>query len=161
MRARMAHGRPGFTLLEIIVVVVVIGVLAAVVVPQFSRANVDSHGARLANDLRTIGDAFILNHATTGTWRNDSGAFGVTPEERFPELRNPDIFAVGAGAAGGSYDWNGPPHADINVSCTWPSGRTSTIDAIVAEADRIADDGNPATGNMRFWLGANYARILD
>lgn len=142
-------------------VVVVIGIIAAVAVPQFSRANVDSQGARLAQDLRTIGDAVVLNHATTGTWRSDSGGFGVTPEERIPELRNPDIFAASAGAAGGSYDWNGPPHSQINVSCTWPSGRTSTIDAIAAEADRIADDGNTTTGNMRFWLGANYARILN
>ena len=42
----------GFTLIEILVVVVLLGILAAIVIPQFSSATTDARLSAMAEDLR-------------------------------------------------------------------------------------------------------------
>ncbi len=44
----------GFTLVEILIVVVIIGILAAIVVPQFSDASVQAKTSSLVSDLQTM-----------------------------------------------------------------------------------------------------------
>lgn len=52
MRAR--HRRTGFTLIEILVVVVIIGILAAMVVPKFADARREATIASVRNQLQTM-----------------------------------------------------------------------------------------------------------
>ncbi len=44
----------GFTLVEILIVVIILGILAAIVIPQFSSASNDARLSALANDLQTL-----------------------------------------------------------------------------------------------------------
>ena len=44
----------GFTLVEILVVVVILGILAAVVIPQFSEASTDAKFSSLCTNLHTL-----------------------------------------------------------------------------------------------------------
>ena len=44
----------GFTLVEILIVVVILGILAAIVVPQFTEASNDAKESALASDLQTV-----------------------------------------------------------------------------------------------------------
>ena len=44
----------GFTLVEILIVVVILGILAAIVIPQFSQASSDANLSSLKSNLQTI-----------------------------------------------------------------------------------------------------------
>jgi general secretion pathway protein G len=46
--------RNGFTLVEILIVVVILGILAAIVIPQFSDASEDAKFSSLVSDLQTV-----------------------------------------------------------------------------------------------------------
>ena len=53
------QSRQGFTLVEILIVVVILGVLAAVVIPLYSSGTRDAQSVALAQDLRIL-QRFIL-----------------------------------------------------------------------------------------------------
>ena len=46
--------KSGFTLVEILIVIVVLGILAAIVVPQFSDASTDAKTSSLVSNLQTV-----------------------------------------------------------------------------------------------------------
>jgi general secretion pathway protein G len=51
---RHKHRGRAFTLVEVLIVVIVLGILAAIVVPQFSTASDDANLAALQTNLQTI-----------------------------------------------------------------------------------------------------------
>jgi len=46
--------RQGFTLIEILIVVIILGILAAIVIPQFSGATTDARNSSLSSTLQTV-----------------------------------------------------------------------------------------------------------
>jgi general secretion pathway protein G len=46
--------RSAFTLVEILIVVIILGILAAIVIPQFTQASNDARTNALSSDLQTI-----------------------------------------------------------------------------------------------------------
>ncbi len=57
MNRRWDGPRSGFTLIEILIVVVIIGILATVVAPKFSATKERSYVATMLSDLRNVRDA--------------------------------------------------------------------------------------------------------
>ncbi|MCX5661740.1 MAG: prepilin-type N-terminal cleavage/methylation domain-containing protein [Planctomycetota bacterium] len=53
MSARI-HRTKGFTLVEILIVVVILGILAAIVIPQFTNASESAKSSSLVSQLQTI-----------------------------------------------------------------------------------------------------------
>src|SRR5438034_4975960 len=74
MSKRLNKKRGGFTLVEIMIVVAIIALLAAIAVPGFLRARKRSQASRVVNDLRLIDSAVdqyaIENNKTTGAMVN-------------------------------------------------------------------------------------------
>lgn len=48
------RAQKGFTLVEILIVVVILGILAAIVIPQFTNASTDAKVSSLVSDLQTM-----------------------------------------------------------------------------------------------------------
>src|SRR5712671_4886536 len=46
--------KSGFTLVEILIVVIILGILAAIVIPQFTSASTDARKASLVSQLQTL-----------------------------------------------------------------------------------------------------------
>lgn len=46
--------RKGFTLVEILIVVIILGILAAIVIPQFTNASEDARKSSLSSQLQTL-----------------------------------------------------------------------------------------------------------
>jgi prepilin-type N-terminal cleavage/methylation domain-containing protein len=70
--------RAGFTLIEIMVVVVIISVLAAVSVPALQRVQRKAKTTTITNDFRVFAAAFDSYAQETGTWPAEAAA-GVFP----------------------------------------------------------------------------------
>lgn len=75
MLKQLRKDRSGFTLVEIMIVVAIIGLLAAIAVPSFIRARKRSQGTTVLNELRQIDGAIdqwaLENNKTSGdtvTW---------------------------------------------------------------------------------------------
>src|SRR4051794_10144352 len=80
MRTYRSTRKSGFTLVEILIVVIILGILAAIVIPQFTNASQDARKSSLTSQLQTIRsqlELFKLQHretyptsdgTLTGTW---------------------------------------------------------------------------------------------
>ena len=70
MHTTLTHRRGGFTLVEIMIVVAIIALLAAIAVPNFLRSRKRSQATRVLQDLRMIDSAIdqyaIETNKTTG-----------------------------------------------------------------------------------------------
>ncbi|HUT02044.1 MAG TPA: prepilin-type N-terminal cleavage/methylation domain-containing protein [Phycisphaerae bacterium] len=73
----MKHKNTGFTLVEILIVVIILGILAAIVIPQFTEASNDARVSALVSDLQTVRsqvELYKVQHkddypgTVSGTW---------------------------------------------------------------------------------------------
>ena len=60
--------RKGFTLVELLVVVAIIGILAAIAVPRFTDASNSAKVAKIQADLRTIDSAIAIYYAKNNAY---------------------------------------------------------------------------------------------
>ncbi|MGH7215549.1 MAG: type II secretion system protein [Tepidisphaeraceae bacterium] len=65
MKAYRNYARKGFTLVEILIVVIILGILAAIVIPQFTNASEDARRSSMTSQLQTLRsqiELFKLQH---------------------------------------------------------------------------------------------------
>ena len=63
---KLIKGKKGFTLIELVIVIAILGILAGIAIPRFLGATATARGARIVADLRTIDSAIVIYNARTG-----------------------------------------------------------------------------------------------
>lgn len=118
MRTRViSQARRAFTLIEILIVVVILGILAAIVIPQFTDASEDASLSSVKSQLQTIRSQIELFRVKTGGALPDFANTGWTdltagdylqqaPKNPFNTSDTIATAAPGAGTTDGWY-WDG------------------------------------------------------
>ncbi len=96
-KVRAKRGQKGFTLVELAIVIVIIGVLASFGVPRFRDAVERSKAGESLNYLSAIRAAQERYHAREGTYAADIADLDVS-------IPAPKYFSVGTVAAGSTDD---------------------------------------------------------
>lgn len=60
--------KKGFTLVELVVVIAILGILAGIAIPRFMDATATARGAKIVADMRTIESAVSMSYAKTGAY---------------------------------------------------------------------------------------------
>lgn len=157
MHLQRSTQRRAFTLVEILIVVVILGILAAIVVPQFAGASQQARVAAFVTNLTTYADAAEYYSAREGRYPVDSST-GVVPTGMEPYLEADewtDITPIGGlwdtefndsgvGAAVGVHFMNGDNPGD----------------AVLVLVDEAFDDGDLSTGLFQRLAADRYYYIL-
>jgi prepilin-type N-terminal cleavage/methylation domain-containing protein len=145
MLRRHLYGR-GFTLIELMIVIVIIGIIAAIAIPNYRRSRDNAKIGRTATELKRLSAAFFAYAAEHGDFPPDSH-LNLPPG--MDEYVNPAIWANET-PLGGHYNWEGTdfyPYAGLSIfQPTAPNQQLIALDGML-------DDGNLAIG--RFRLGTN------
>lgn len=132
--------RRAFTLVEIMIVVVIIGLLAAIALPASMRVRQAAQNSRYASDLRTFAQAFETFSSTNGGWPPNAGS-GVVPVGMSGILRDGTWGAVNS--VGGRWNWD---YNNFGVTAAISSTGVTASDQQMAAVDALIDDGDLATG---------------
>ena len=100
MLSKLNRKHAGFTLVEIMIVVAIIALLAAIAVPGFLRARKRSQASRILNDLRMI-DAAVDQYAIE-TNRSTGNAVAITDWTNYLK-KGTALFNTGKSLLGTSY----------------------------------------------------------
>ena len=76
MRNMNKQNKKGFTLVELVVVIAILGILAGIAIPRFMEANKAARGAKIVADMRTIESAVNIYYVTHGSYPADKDAPG-------------------------------------------------------------------------------------
>jgi prepilin-type N-terminal cleavage/methylation domain-containing protein len=92
--------RGGFTLVEIMIVVAIIALLAAIAVPGFLRARKRAQASRILNDLRLIDSA--VDQYAIETNKSTGSVVGITDWTNYLK-KNSTLYLSGKDLFGNSY----------------------------------------------------------
>jgi prepilin-type N-terminal cleavage/methylation domain-containing protein len=106
MPTRYSHRNRAFTLVEIMIVVAIIALLAAIAVPGFLRARKRSQATRILNDLRLIDSA--VDQYAIETNRSTGSTVAVSDWTNYLK-KNSTLYNTGADLFGNAY---GPQTVD-------------------------------------------------
>ena len=133
------RAKRGFTLIEILIVVVILGILAAIVIPQFTDAADDAQLAAVQSQIQTIRGQVELFNVQTGSyptfaggvWTELTTANYLQGDPRNAMRNNATDIVAGVVAPGGA---SGGAATD-----GWYWNTTSQIMYAIDDADNVMD----------------------
>ncbi|MEQ8845436.1 MAG: type II secretion system protein [Phycisphaerales bacterium] len=152
--------RRGFTLIEILIVVVILGVLAAIVVPQAANAAGNAAQTAFARNCKQFADAAVIHRSRTGFWIGDGGS-GTIPAG-LEDFVDRESWENGT-PIDGVWDSESRPDFDITlgigVHFQAVEGRKDA--AYMTVVDSILDDGDLTTGGFRQFASDRFYYIVE
>ena len=145
--------RSGFTMIELIFVIVILGILAAVAIPKLAATRDDAKVSKGASELATL-------VSDMGAYYTAQGHFGPMADMTNVKLNVTSDYAVATGF-NANYQVNGadciqvnasgPAAADGNFTLTHTDTATTGVCyGIAAAADEVTGGVNPASMNHSF-----------
>lgn len=146
-----------FTLVEILIVVVILGVLAAIVIPMFADASEDAQKVAFTTDVRIFTEAAILFHQEQGVYLEDS-ASGQLPLGFDPYIEEEKWLAETP--LGGVWDSEQSSFGITSGLGVHFNGGSQPDDAYMTDVDRILDNGDLASGAFRKIAADRFYSII-
>lgn len=147
--------RRGFTLVELMLTVAVIGLLTSIAIPAFLQYRHDAEDALFTNDMRIMMDAFRAYFVKHSAYPVDVN-HGVEPAAIAAYL--PQVDWAAPTPIGGLWDWEGGVFGIVaGVSVLNPDRTLEEMKII----DSRLDDGNLSTGRFRRLNSGRYTFVLD
>src|SRR6202047_2986137 len=100
MLRKLTTKRAGFTLVEIMIVVAIIALLAAIAVPGFLRARKRSQASRIINDLRLIDSA--VDQYAIETNKKSGDPVAITDWTKYLKVGT-NLYVTGKDVLGNAY----------------------------------------------------------
>jgi prepilin-type N-terminal cleavage/methylation domain-containing protein len=100
MKLNLTSRRSGFTLVEIMIVVAIIALLAAIAVPGFLRARKRSQASRIINDLRLIDSA--VDQYAIETSKSTGAPVAISDWTNYLK-KDTNLYTTGKDILGNSY----------------------------------------------------------
>lgn len=100
--------RNGFTVLELLIIMVIVGVLAAIAIPRFGSAKERAQIAAMKSDLRNLATYQEVHRSQSGAYTAVAAsnvAGGPAPDSTTGFVPSANVTVVGAIVAGGA-GWN-------------------------------------------------------
>ncbi|MEM9418656.1 MAG: prepilin-type N-terminal cleavage/methylation domain-containing protein [Planctomycetota bacterium] len=125
--------KQGFTLVEILIVVVILGILASIAIPQFSSATAQSKAVAASSIVRTVQSKIFEDYATSGSYAttldDDWFVEGSLPSNPLaPEQRSP---VVNYDTSAGSGDTHPANKLVSTTGAFWYNPNNGTFRALV------------------------------
>lgn len=142
----------GFTLVEIMVLVLLIGLLAAMAIPAFLSTRNHSQATAIANSFRIYSAAFQIHASEKGMWPPDAtpGKVPVGMENQLPRWTERSL-------GNGRWDWD---QDAVGVTAGVSLVQSRITRGVGQMIDQILDDGNLSTGGF-IYNGNRYIYILE
>lgn len=138
---KLSEHHRGFTLVEIMIVVVLIGLLATLAYPAIQRAQETTQNSRIINDFRIFANAFSYYSMEHGVYPPDGG-FDPVPTGMDNYLPSSWLTPP----AGGQWLWD---QNDWGVTAAVSYHNSSIPVAQMAMLDAKYDDGDLTTGVLQ------------
>ena len=155
--ARMHTLRAGFTLIEILIVVVILGILSVIIIPQFANANEDASRAVFAKNVKSFAEAMDRYYLDNGDYPED-GSSGVLPAG-FDDYVIETTFEGGT-TLGGVWDTELNSMGIISAIGVHFNDGSDPGDAEMNAIDAMIDDGDVTTGAFRRLAATRYYWVV-